>query len=219
VSNNAGNSSDKGRIVATKNEEAKEVEDAKPAPKGKKKLIIIIAAVVLVLVLGGGGAFWYMAKQKAAALAAEEEAAGGDGEVTTHAPAAAAHGDAKAPPVYLPMDNMVVNLADPGGERVAQVGITLVVSDAHASDSVKAYMPTIRSAVLMLMSRKTSEELLSPEGKQKLIEEILVETSIPFGGSHAEEEVPAPTSNKKPKKKAAVQFPVVGVLFSSLIVQ
>jgi flagellar FliL protein len=217
VSNNASNACDEGIIVATKTEE---VEEAKPAPKGKKKLMIIIAAVVLLLVLGGGGAFWYISKQKAAAaaLAAEEE--GGDGASATHAPAADAHGDKKAPPVYLPMDNMVVNLADPGGERVAQVGITLVVSDAHASDSVKAYMPTIRSGVLMLLSRKTSEELLSPEGKQKLIEEILVETSVPFGGGHkAESEEPPVASNKKPKKQAAVQYPVVGVLFSSLIVQ
>jgi flagellar FliL protein len=203
--------------VATKNEEA---EDAKPAPKGKKKLIIIIAAVVLLLVLGGGGAFWYISKQKAAAaaLAAEEE--GGDGAAATHAPAAAdAHGDKKAPPVYLPMDNMVVNLADAGGERVAQVGITLEVIDAHAADSVKAYMPTIRSAVLMLLSRKTSEEMLSPEGKQKLIEEILIETSVPFGGGHQAESEETPATNKKAKKKAAVQYPVVGVLFSSLIVQ
>jgi flagellar FliL protein len=203
--------------VSTKNEE---VEEAKPAPKGKKKLIIIIAAVVLLLVLGGGGAFWYISKQKAAAaaLAAEEE--GGDGATAAHAPAAAdAHGDKKAPPVYLPMDNMVVNLADVGGERVAQVGITLEVIDAHAADSVKAYMPTIRSAVLMLLSRKTSEEMLSPEGKQKLIEEILIETSVPFGGGHQVESEDAPATNKKAKKKAAVQYPVVGVLFSSLIVQ
>jgi flagellar FliL protein len=200
--------------VATKTEEP---EEAKPAPKGKKKLIIIIVAVVLLLVLGGGGAFWYISKQKAAALAAEEE--GGDGAAATHAPAAAGHGDAKAPPAYLPMDNMVVNLADPGGERVAQVGITLEVTDAHAADSVKAYMPTIRSAVLMLLSRKTSEEMLSPEGKQKLIEEILVETSVPFGGGHKAESEEAPANNKKAKKQAAVQYPVVGVLFSSLIVQ
>jgi flagellar FliL protein len=207
--------------VATKNEAAEPAEaaDAKPAPKGKKKLLIIIAAVVLVLILGGGGAFWYISKQKAAAaLAAEEE--GGDGAApATHAPAAAGHGDAKAPPVYLPMDNMVVNLADPGGERVAQVGITLAVTDAHAGDSVKAYMPTIRSGVLMLLSRKTSEELLSPEGKQKLIEEILVETSIPFGGGHQADAEEHPSGNKKAKKQAAPQYPVVGVLFSSLIVQ
>jgi flagellar FliL protein len=205
--------------VATKNDAAETAEaaDAKPAPKGKKKLLIIIAAAVLVLVLGGGGALWYISKQKAAALAAEEE--GGDGAAPTHAPAAAGHGDAKAPPVYLPMDNMVVNLADPGGERVAQVGITLAVTDAHAGDSVKAYMPTIRSGVLMLLSRKTSEELLSPEGKQKLIEEILVETSIPFGGGHQADAEEHPAGNKKSKKQPAAQYPVVGVLFSSLIVQ
>lgn len=205
--------------MATKNEEAAaSTEDTKVAPKGKKKLMIIIAAVVLLLVLGGGGAFWYISKQKAAAaLAAEEE--GGDGAPATHAPAAGGHGDAKAPPVYLPMDNMVVNLADPGGERVAQVGITLAVTDAHAGDSVKAYMPTIRSGVLMLLSRKTSEELLSPEGKQKLIDEILVETSIPFGGGHQADAEEHPANNKKAKKQPAAQYPVVGVLFSSLIVQ
>ncbi len=199
--------------MATKPEEA---DAAKPPPKSKKKLIIIVAAVLL-LVLGGGGAFLYISKQKAAAAAlAEEEGA----DPAAHAPAAAAHGGDKAPPVYLPMDNMVVNLADPGGEKVAQVGITLQVIDAHASDSVKAYMPTIRSGVLMLLSQKTSEELLSPEGKQKLIEEILREASVPFGGG-VEEEVAdeAATAKKKTKKKAPVQFPVVGVLFSSLIVQ
>lgn len=197
--------------MATKPEEA---DAAKPPPKSKKKLIIIIAAVLL-LVLGGGGAFLYISKQKAAAAALAEEEGG---EPAAHAPAAAAHSADKSPPVYLPMDNMVVNLADPGGERVAQVGITLQVTDAHASDSVKAYMPTIRSGVLMLLSQKTSEELLSAEGKQKLIEEILRETSVPFGGGEDEADA-APNPKKKAKKKAVVQYPVVGVLFSSLIVQ
>lgn len=198
--------------MATKPEEA---DAAKSPPKSKKKLIIIIAAVLL-LVLGGGGAFLYISKQKAAAAALAEE----DGaEPTAHAPAAAAHGGDKTPPVYLPMDNMVVNLADPGGEKVAQVGITLQVTDAHASDSVKAYMPTIRSSVLMLLSQKTSEELLSTEGKQKLIEEILREASVPFGGGHDDAADEGATPKKKAKKKAPVEYPVVGVLFSSLIVQ
>jgi flagellar FliL protein len=198
--------------VATKPEEA---DAAKPPPKSKKKLIIIIAAVLL-LVLGGGGAFLYISKQKAAAAALAEE---DGGEPAAHAPAAAAHGGDKTPPVYLPMDNMVVNLADPGGEKVAQVGITLQVTDAHASDSVKAYMPTIRSSVLMLLSQKTSEELLSTEGKQKLIEEILREASVPFGGGHEDAAEEGSTPKKKAKKKAPVEYPVVGVLFSSLIVQ
>ncbi len=197
--------------MATKPEPA---DAAKPPPKSKKKLIIIIVAVLL-LVLGGGGAFLFMKKQQAAAAALAEEDGGGP---AAHAPAA--HAADNTPPVYLPMDNMVVNLADVGGERVAQVGITLQVRDAKASDSVKAFMPTIRSGVLMLLSQKTSEELLSAEGKQKLIAEILRETSVPFGGGEEEEVDETPAAKKKVKrKKAPVQYPVVGVLFSSLIVQ
>lgn len=179
-------------------------------PKSKKMLIIIIG-VVLLLVLGGGGAFFVISKQRAAAAAADEE---GGAEPAAHA--TAAHDVAKTPPVYLPMDNMVVNLADPGGERVAQVGITLEVLDAKAVDTVKAYMPTIRSGVLMLLSQRLADDLLTAEGKQKLIDDILQECSKPFGGGEPE---PEPVPGKKVRKKAAVEYPVVAVLFSSLIVQ
>jgi flagellar FliL protein len=188
--------------------------DAK-APAKSKKLLIIVAGVLVLALAGGGGAFFYISKQRAAAAAAEED--GGE-----PAPAkAAAHAAPGAPPAYLPLDNMVVNLADPGGERVAQVGITLEVIDAHASDTVKAYLPTIRSSILMLISQRTAEELLKAEGKEKLAKDILREASIPFGGGDDEHEDEAATKNgKKPKKKQAhAEFPVKGVLFSSFIVQ
>jgi flagellar protein FliL len=182
-----------------------EATDGAKPPAKSKKLLIIILAVVLLLVLAGGGAFFYIAKQRAAA-------AGEDGE-----PAAVAHAAApKVPPVYLPLDPMVVNLADPGGERVAQVGVTLVVADAHASDNVKAYLPTIRSGVLLLISQRTAEELLKQEGKEQLAKDILREASIPFGGG-GEEDAHAATTTKK--KTAHAEIPVQGVLFSSFIVQ
>lgn len=170
-------------------------------------MLIIIVAVVLLVVLAGGLAFYFISKQRAAALEGAEGA-----------PAAAAHVAPKGPPVYLPLDNMVVNLADPGGEKVAQVGITLQVIDSHASDSVKAYLPLIRSGILILISQRTADELLSQEGKQKLAKDILRETLIPFGGAAAEV---APGIVKKKAVKAADQaeMPVVGVLFSSFIVQ
>lgn len=193
--------------MATK-PEAVEAEDAKPAKSAKsKKMLISIIAAVLVLALGGGGAFFYVSKQRAAAAAAAEEDGGG-------APVAESRDAEKTLPVYLPMDNLVVNLADEGGERVAQVGITLQVRDAKASDEVKAYMPTIRSGVLMLLSQRTAAEMLTAQGKQKLIEDILLEASRPFGGSDVE-----PEPGKKVRKKAKVEYPVSGVLFSSLIVQ
>lgn len=185
-------------------------EGEKPPAKSKKMLIIIVAVVVLALV-GGGGAYFYISKQRAAAAAE-------DGGEEAPAKAAASHDAHKAPPAYLPLDNMVVNLADPGGERVAQVGITLEVTDAHASDTVKAYLPTIRSGILMLISKRTAETLLSPEGKEKLAKDILREATIPFGGGDDEEEDP-PATKKKKKAKAHADYPVVGVLFSSFIVQ
>ncbi len=179
------------------------------APAKSKKMLVIIIAAVAVMALGGGGAFFYISKQRAAAD--EEE------------PAKVVHHDPKTPPVYLPMDSMVVNLADQGGDRVAQVGITMEVRDAKASDMVKAFLPTIRSGILMQLSQRTADELLTAEGKEKLIKSILVEASIPFGGGHDEEEEEEEAAAKKKKKGKKAppppEYPVVGVHFSSFIVQ
>lgn len=179
------------------------------APKSKK-LLLIVGVVVLVLVLGGAGALFFINQQRAAADGAEEEAV--------------VHAEAGGPPTYLPLDNMVVNLADPGGEKVAQIGITLELVDAKAVEKVKQYLPTIRSGVLLLVSQRTAEELLQREGKEKLAKDILREAARPFGGGDEEDEAEAEqAAGKKPKPakrpKPRVQMPVTGVLFSSFIVQ
>lgn len=202
----------KGAVVSAKPEAVDAGNAAKPPAKSKKMLIIIVGAV-LVLALGGGGAFFYISKQRAAA--AEE----GDDSASTKA---ATHAGPKVAPAYLPLDNMVVNLADPGGERVAQVGITLEVRDAHAADTVKGFLPTIRSGILMLISQRTAEELLKQEGKQQLAKDILRETTLPFGGgddASAHDDGATPAKKKAAAKSGHVEYPVVGVLFSSFIVQ
>jgi len=192
-----------------------EADDAGHPPAKSKKMLILIIGVLLVVVLGAGGAFFFISKQRAAA-------ASEDGEAVEHKPAA--HAGPKVPPAYLPLDSMVVNLADPGGERVAQIGVTFEVTDARAIDVVKVFMPTIRSGILLLISQRTAEELLKPEGKKKLAKDILREATIPFGGDPAgdaeEEEEPVNTKKKKSKAKASQsEFPVVAVLFSSFIIQ
>ena len=183
--------------------------------KGNKKLIVIIAAVVL-LVLGGGGAFAYIQKQKAAAAAA---AAGDDEE---EGEAAAPHAEAKKhdskhPPTFVPLEPFVVNLADKDSERFAQVGVTLEVDDAKFAEELKAYMPAIRNGILMVLAHKTSQELLSQEGKIALQKEILRESVLPLG-IEIEDEDEAPAKGKK-KKRRAVYNPVSAVHFSNFIVQ
>jgi flagellar protein FliL len=167
-------------------------------------MLLIIVAAVVVLGLAGGAGWFFLHKKDAAADDAEEDVA----EPVVHeAP--------RGPPTYLPLENMVVNLADPGGEKVAQVGVTLELSDAKATEKVKAYLPAIRNGILLLISQRTSEELLQREGKEKLSADILADAS-----RHVAGEADANSTKNKPDAKAGEDDNLVrGVLFSSFIVQ
>lgn len=167
-------------------------ENAVAPPKKSKKMLLIIVGSVLLLALAAGGGWLYLISRQHASL---------DGEEEVHVKV-----EPKGPPTYLPLDNMIVNLANPGGEKVAQVGVTLELADAKAPEKVKVYLPAIRSDILLILSQRTAEELLQREGKEKLAADILVEASRHFVGGEADQ--------KKPEEN-----PVRGVLFSSFIVQ
>ena len=180
-------------------------------PKSKNMLIIIIAAVVLLAVIGGGVAFFLMKKKPA-----EEE---GNASAKTPAPVVHKKVDPKAPPTYMPIDNMVVNLADPGGGRFAQVGITFQLDDVKTADAVKLYMPSIRNAILILISQRTSDELLALEGKEKLTRAIIRATTEQLGYEVEDEEDETGATTKKKNRRPVPPSPVQAVLFSSFIVQ
>lgn len=180
--------------------------EAPAKPKSKKLLFILIGVVVLALA-GAGGAFFILKKN----TAQDEE---GDGE---HASEQVSSGP-RTPPVFLPMDNMVVNLADPGGNRFVQLGITLQVQDSKTSDDLKVYMPTIRSDVLMLISQRTADEMLQISGKEKLSNDIIARISGVMGYK-IDEPKEAGDSEEAKKRRRAPPNPLQSVLFSSFIVQ
>ena len=195
--------------------------DAAPK-KGKKKLIIIIVAVVVVLALAGVGAMLFLKKQHA-----EEEAAA-EGEGSAHVekkPKKEKKKDDKVVlPVFVPLDNFVVNLADQGVDRYAQIGITLQVEDAKVADEIKAYLPAIRNNILLLLAHKTSEELMTADGKERLARQVLRQAVLPMGVELEDEdaEEPAPEPGKKRKRKSYDSIddsPVKAVQFSSFIIQ
>lgn len=191
-------------------------ETAAPKGGGSKKLIIILAAV-LVLVLVGGGAAVMLLKKKPVA----EDGEGG-AEATAESPAKPkAHAKSDHPPTFVPLDPFTVNLADKDVDRFAQIGITLQVEDPKFADQIKAYMPAIRSNVLMVLAHKTAAELLTREGKDKLAKDIMRESVRPMGIELDEddEHEAADAPKKKKKKKAHVESPVTQVLFSNFIVQ
>ena len=149
------------------------------AGKSKKKLLVMIAAAVLVLGAVGAGAAFFLSKKKAPTKEHKEEA--------------------KAP-VFLPLEPFVVNLQSEFGEKYLQVQMTLQVSDDAQVNLIKANLPQVKSRLIMLLSSKNAEGLLTPEGKDELIQEITEQVNLPF--------VP----KGEPQK-------VSGVFFTSFVVQ
>ena len=204
---------------------AAEHGDAAPK-KGKKKLIIILAVVGLVLALGGGGAAFYMKKKHA-----EEEAALAEegGDAAHAAPKKEKKKEKKKDdkpvlPVFVPLDPFVVNLADREADRYAQIGVTFQVEDAKAGEDLKNYMPAIRNNILMLLAHKTSQDLNTVEGKEKLARQIRREAVLPMGieleDEDEVEEAPQPGKKKKKRHFDSVEdSPIKSVQFSSFIIQ
>jgi flagellar FliL protein len=154
------------------------VDGAVPVKRGKRKLLIIIAAVLALILVAGGGAVVYLRKKAAQAAAELSDADGSTPGDTAHA--ADTH-ESISPPTYLPLDPFVVNLADRETDRYAQIGITLELQSPAFADQMKAYMPAVRNAILMVITRKTSRELLDPMGKEQLADEIMREAVRPMG--------------------------------------
>ena len=211
-------------------EEVAEVTAKKPA--GKKKLII--ALVSILLLGGGGGAAWYMLK-------------GGhstDGEAQAKPVKEVKHAKKSAPPVFLPLEPFVVNLRSQppqNSDQFLQTDITLRLAGSEVVDEVKLHMPEVRSRVLMLLSTKTSQEILTPEGKARLAESVRVEITAvvdpdsvkpvkqpqikkePAKGNEADEsatEAPAEeTEAEAEEPQSPEDYKVMSVLFTSFIIQ
>lgn len=162
-------------------EKAAPADAAAPAVKSKKKLIIMVSAATLLLAVIVGAAILLLKKD------------GGSKEKEHKTEPA-------KPPVFLPLEAFVVNLQSESGDKYLQVAMTLQVPDEEQANLLKLNMPQVRSRLLMLLSSKDTSEILTSEGKQQLMQEIVDQVKIPF--------VPKGTPQK-----------VVGVFFTSFVVQ
>jgi flagellar FliL protein len=102
-----------------------------------------------------------------------------DGKITPIVPivAASAHGEegAKAS-LFYPIDPpLVVNFEDGSAVRFLQISMEVMAKDQKGIDSVQKNIPLIRNNLLLLMSNRDYQSLMSREGKEKLRQEALVE--------------------------------------------
>lgn len=129
-------------------------------PKKSGKGLFIIVAVVLVVVLGAG-AWWFFLRPSTAK--------GAEKETPQHAE--------KEIKATIKLENFVVNLADTESNAFLRLGLELGL-DKHVEKGEgegEGGVPTaqLRDGVLSVLTSYRAAELLTPEGKKKLKEDLV----------------------------------------------
>jgi flagellar FliL protein len=141
--------------------------------KKKKKLILMIVAVVVLV--GAIGGYFYHSSQEQARKHAEEEAQKPENILKKQL------SDRKVnkAPIYIPMDEIVVNLPGRGGEHYLQTKIVLRTSDSDTEKKITEFLPLIRDKIITVLSSRQMQELATVEGKTMMAKEVaLVINSI-----------------------------------------
>lgn len=144
-----------------KDEKAEGEDEAKPKKKSKKLLLIIIIAVAVIA--GGGGAFFFLTKS------------GGEKKTEHKEEKKAEDG------IVFALEPFVVNLSDATGVRFLKVTMQIELSKPEFEAKAKAKVPQIRDAVITLLTSKSSDMLVSPEGKLQLKDEINIRLNQVLG--------------------------------------
>lgn len=137
---------------------------APPKPKSKLPLI---AGAVAVLVLAGGG--WYFGMHLPAQRLAAEES---DKSVEKRLMKQLERKKVNKPPVFITMDEFLVNLPGKGGEHYLQTKIVLRTADSTTEKRIIEFLPLVRDRVLTVLSARTVSELATVEGKDAMAKDI-----------------------------------------------
>jgi len=151
-------------------EPEKTAENTPPNPmpakkKGKLRIIIIAAAV---LVVGGGGAILAMKYRRAPV---DQSAKSKEAEITSKIKS------------MMNLEPFLVNLADVEANRFVKVTFRLGLDEPSLGEEYQdntVILSATRDQILSLLSTKTADELLTPEGKDRLRKEISEKVSAIF---------------------------------------
>ncbi len=143
-----------------------EVPERKKGWRGK--LWILIAVLALIAAGEVGRRTWNYFQAANSAKAATETGKAGAGAVTGARP-----GKAEEAKVAASLDPFLVNLADPQAVRFVKVTFQLgMTGESEEFSKNPIAIAAARDAIISLLSAKTSEQILTVEGKNKLREEV-----------------------------------------------
>jgi len=160
---------------------AEESKDGKGEVKKKKSKLILIIIPLVVILLGGGGFFAYKTFMAPAGDDANNASEDGGkhlkkskhskhGGKSGHGKSEGEQGDG---PAFFNLSPFVVNLQDNIGTRYLKLTLKLELENSGVEEEIKAQLPKIKDALIILLSSKNYAEIGSVEGKYRLRDEIL----------------------------------------------
>jgi flagellar FliL protein len=153
-------------------EEAKDGEQDESKKKKKSSgglLQMIILVLLLVLLALGGFIAWKLVTLKVPLL-------------SSHTPPAASTDAPRKLGIFVPMDNITVNLADTDQNRFLRVKLKLEAQDKAAEKRIKDNSAQIKDLVITILSSKTFNDVRTPQGKFALKEELAYRINQLVGG-------------------------------------
>lgn len=148
---------------------------------------------------------------------------------------------------YIPVTPpLVVNFGGPSPGRTRYIKAELSIRTENGEDAAEVihHLPLIRDKLISLISAQTEEEISSPDGKEKLREQALVEINkaihlVEFGQQepaapehgkagekhpnaepkHAEKDDPKAKGDKAEKGEAEHEGPASDLFFNNFVVQ
>ena len=158
-----------------------EEKDNEEAPKkgGLSIVKIIIIVVTLTLLLGGGlvgGTFYFVSSmnqpQASNSKDSADNAADSEEEEELDEEEEAAEDKVLEPPHYFSMDpKFVVSFSNQKYARFMQFSLEIMSRDAEVIKKVEEHNPVIRSSLLMLFGSQGYDEMVTREGKEKLLKD------------------------------------------------
>ncbi len=92
-----------------------------------------------------------------------------------------------AAPIFATVEPFTVTLAGQGYERLLHVGMTLKLADERSLGRINAYMPVVRSRILLLLSEQNPDTVQSIEGKRELVTAVRNAVNAPFDGNQPQQ--------------------------------
>jgi flagellar FliL protein len=154
---------------------AEETKEQEEQPKGGKKKLIILLVVLLILIGGGGGAAYkFLVLDKQKKNQEENKAEKIQEEIR----------NVENIGIMFEVGTFVVNLSDKDADRYLKVTVILEIENEQVKQEVEKRLPQIKDSITTLLLTKTSRELRTAEGVERLKEEILrrVNAILPLGG-------------------------------------